>query len=577
MKRTYERKLIFSFLVILTVFTVGIVLFEQRRDRMYKTEALEERLDAYAGIANEYFEKHEGRKKAGDLLAILPGNIRLTVIGPDGGVTYDNLFGNVSTLGNHADRPEIAEARQSGKGSDIRTSASNSQPYLYYARHYGDHYIRVALPYDIQVRSFLKPDNGFLYFIAVMFVMGFVLIRIVGRRFGRSIRELREFSMAVRQNTTDSKAPRFPKDDLGEIGLQIVMDYNKVKQSESRLEQEREKLLQHVQSSAEGICFFNPDHTVAFYNGLFLQYLNSLSRNTVSVLDKLAGEEVFAPVMDFLKNRHNDNYFETHIARSGKEFIMRVNIFDDDSFEIILNDITNRENNRRLKQEMTGNIAHELRTPVTSIRGFLETVIDNDLGKEKERHYLERAYAQTKNLSELISDMSLLTKIEQGPGSFSKKAVRIADVTGKVKADLSEELRQKNISFDSFVPESLTVNGNDNLLYSIFRNLTDNVIRHAGSDVGIVINKYDEKEGRVYFSFADTGGGIADETQLSRLFERFYRVTEGRTRDTGGSGLGLSIVKNAVVFHGGSITAKNRPGGGLEFLFDLETGLEQGL
>jgi len=119
------------------------------------------------------------------------------------------------------------------------------------------------------------------------------------------------------------------------------------------------------------------------------------------------------------------------------------------------------------------------------------------------------------------------------------------------------------------IPDDLTVNGNQNLLYAVFRNLTDNVIRYAGENIKIRISMYNEDKDFYYFSFYDTGCGIANENHLNRLFERFYRINEGRTRDSGGSGLGLSIVKNAVAFHKGSITVKNRKEGGLEFLFTV--------
>ena len=568
MKNTFQRRLTLNFLLLFAIFTAGIVIFGQQSAKRYKTEALEERLDAFADLVSRYTARNA---PPDSLMALLPADLRLTLVAHDGTVTYDNLFADAAGLENHAGRPEILEARQKGTGTDIRTSTSNHRPYLYYAKYYGNATVRVALPYDEQVRSLLKPDRGFLYVILFLFVIGLVFIHWLGERFGKTIRELRDFSMAVGQNTPQITAPRFPKDEFGEISRQLVRDYNKMILSEQQLRREHEKLFQHVQSSAEGICFFNPDRTVAFYNGLFQQYLNTLNSNTIFSPEKLLQEEGLRPVSEFLDHRQGENDFEVRIARQGKEFLVRVNVFEDDSFEVILNDITHPEKTRRLKQEMTGNIAHELRTPVTSIRGFLETVLENDLPPEKERDFLAKAYAQTQNLSELIADMSLLTKIEQGPESFDKQRVRVAEVIEKVRADLAEGLRERHIVFESTVPQELFVRGNENLIYSIFRNLTDNVVRHAGENVRILIRHYDTRDGRACFSFADTGIGIADETQLNRLFERFYRLTEGRTRDTGGSGLGLSIVKNAVLFHRGGITVKNRTGGGLEFLFDLET------
>jgi len=209
---------------------------------------------------------------------------------------------------------------------------------------------------------------------------------------------------------------------------------------------------------------------------------------------------------------------------------------------------------------------------VTSIRGFLETVLNNKLDGAKQRQFLERAYAQTCNLSELIADMSLLTKIEEGGGLFDAGGVRIAEVVGKVFADTGDAMRENGITAEVEIPHDLMVQGNANLLYSVFRNLTDNVIRHAGAHVRILVRAEKERDGCVCFSFADTGSGVRDEDRLNRIFERFYRLNEGRTRETGGSGLGLAIVRNAIVLHGGTINVKNRDGGGLEFIFTLPAG-----
>ncbi|MCC6448200.1 MAG: two-component sensor histidine kinase, partial [Chitinophagaceae bacterium] len=128
----------------------------------------------------------------------------------------------------------------------------------------------------------------------------------------------------------------------------------------------------------------------------------------------------------------------------------------------------------------------------------------------------------------------------------------------------------KHIEMKWQLSDNLSLTGNANLLYSLFKNLTDNAIRYAGENIKINISLYNEDANFYYFSFYDTGIGIKEESHLNRIFERFYRINEGRTRDTGGSGLGLSIVKNAVFFHKGKITAKNRKEGGLEFLFTLK-------
>ena len=569
MNMTYQRKLTLSFLVIFVIFTTGVILFEQNQAYRYRTEALEEKLDAYAEMIHDcVVSDTTGGNALQCLVSTMPRDLRLTVINADGRVVFDNIA-DTGMLDNHSDRPEVAKAKTDGAAYDIRMSTSTNIPYIYYAKYFGNDFVRAAFPYDGKVQNFLKPNNGFLYFIICLFIIGLIFINYVGRLFGNSVKRLRDFASTTGNETPTNQVPYFPKDELGEIGQRIADSYTRLKESEQTLVREREKLLQHVHSSAEGVCFFRPDGSVEFYNGLFLQYMNTISDTVVSDNPAILQLNVFEPVRMFLASNINEQYFETHINEQGMEFLLRVNVFDDKSFEIVLNDITRQQKTRRLKQEMTGNIAHELRTPVTSIRGYLETVLETPLPKEKERDFINKAYKQTLALSELIRDMSLLTKIEETPGSFNFGNVNLKSIVNRVVAELEPAMQAKGTSLDDRLPEGLTIHGNESLIYSVFRNLTDNVINHAGEDVDITLSLRGERNGYAYISFADNGCGIKDKSKLNRLFERFYRLDEGRTRDNGGSGLGLSIVKNIIALHGGTIIAKERREGGLEFLFTL--------
>ena len=577
MIKKFHQKLIFCFLLIFAVCTIGIAVFEQHRARQYRKDALLGRLDTYAEIIAKYFSSENDYDSPENLLELLPGNLRITSIDYDGNILYDNVIADLSSLENHLDRPEMIDALNSGYGSSIRESASNNISYLYYAKNISGKIIRVALPYDEQVKFFLQTNDEFLFFITVVFLTGLAFIIYIGHYFGKAVRRLRDFSKILE---IDGVAiPKFSEDELGEICENIADSLRKIKENEKRLKEdekrlarEREKLLLHVQASAEGICFFNADRTVAFYNGLFLQHFNMISNHPLTIGKEISlDERFFNPMLMFLNQCIGEDYHETQVSRQGCEFLLRMNVFEDRSFEMILIDVTARENTRRLKQEMTGNIAHELRTPVTSIRGFLEILLNNDVGEEKKQEYLQRAFSQTQVLSELISDMSLLTKIDAKAQSLKMENLNILKIIKSVYEDTSVALEEKNIKFVCDVPEDIAILGNQNLLYSIFRNLTENVIRHAGSDVDIYIKMYEIKAGKAYFIFSDNGSGIEEEHHLSRLFERFYRVHDGRTRNTGGSGLGLSIVKNAVLFHGGTISVRRgKDDKGLEFLFSLQ-------
>ena len=568
MKLTYKKRLFLYFAIIFAVFTIGVVTFQQSQEKKFRTEALEEKLDAYAEIINAGLlnRSSDSLQIIDTIIQLLPQNIRLSLIDKQGNVLFDNSIKNISSLENHANRPEIIEALRVGKGSYLRTSASNSQEYLYYAKKFGNHFIRVALPYDIQTQRFLKTENAFLYFIIVLFIVMLLLIQAGTNRFSKSIKQLRDF--VISSSNGESLEFNFPNDELGEIGIKITESYRQLKESKKEVDSEREKLLQHVHSSNEGICFFSCDKKVEFYNGLFIQYLNILTDEPGSEPYSIFSDTTFLEMNQFILE-DKAIYFETLINKQGKTISLRVNRFEDKSFEITLNDITKKEKTRLLKQELTGNIAHELRTPVTSIRGYLETVLEQTLDEEKKKHFITQAFDQTIVLSELIQDMSLITKIEEAPQSFKKEEINIVQVLEKLKNDLSSSLEEKRIDMQWNISKDSSIQGNKNLIYSIFRNLTDNALHHAGEGIKIYINEYKEDNEFYYFSFYDTGVGILEENHLDRLFERFYRINEGRTRDTGGSGLGLSIVKNAIAFHKGTITVKNRKEGGLEFLFQL--------
>jgi len=527
MSLSYKQRLFLYFAIIFIIFTAGVVAFEQSRDKSVRTHSLEERLDTFAEIIHSALQGNNNHTEVLDsLIRLFPQNVRVSLIDRQGIVQFDNSIKDISQLENHSQRPEIILASENGKGTDIRISTSNNHKYLYFARKYDDRYIRVALPYDINTQRLLETDKTFLYFVVALLSAMLLLMNIIIKRFG------------------------------------------KLQESKKKTDLEREKLLQHVHTSEEGICFFTADKKVEFYNGLFIQYLNTVVDEPSSDLSVVFTDAAFDEMNRFL-SAGLGKYFETQIHRQGKIFSLRVNKFEDKGFEIVLNNITRQEKTRLLKQEMTGNIAHELRTPVTSIRGYLETVLEQPLDEEKKNYFITCAHQQIMVLSELMQDISLITKMEEAPKSFKMEDVNIYCLLQTLKDDFALPLQEKNINMQWNIPEELMVKGNQNLLYAAFRNLIDNVIRYAGENINIWINKYNEDKDFYYFSFYDTGCGIADERHLNRLFERFYRINEGRTRDSGGSGLGLSIVKNAIAFHKGNILVKNRKEGGLEFLFTI--------
>ena len=221
-----------------------------------------------------------------------------------------------------------------------------------------------------------------------------------------------------------------------------------------------------------------------------------------------------------------------------------------------------------LKRQLTQNIAHELKTPVASIQGYLETVIDNPhINEETKDQFLHRCYAQSERLTSLLRDISTLNRLDDGSDMIDFEAVDITLMVADIMKETALQRQENKMTVDNLLPEHIVVKGNRSLLYSVFRNLTDNAIAYAGEGTAITLEGK-EQGNKWHFIFRDNGQGVPQE-HLARLFERFYRVDKGRSRKMGGTGLGLAIVKNAVLLHGGTIRVTNLPEGGLKFEFTI--------
>ena len=222
----------------------------------------------------------------------------------------------------------------------------------------------------------------------------------------------------------------------------------------------------------------------------------------------------------------------------------------------------------RIKKQLTNNINHELKTPVAAIQGYLETLLANpslDAGRRTE--FLEKSCAQIERLRRLLSDVATITRMDEASQVIRKEPVVVNDLIAEVAEEMALKPAEQRLRVNVDFPERVEVVGNPALLSSIFRNLADNAAAYSGGR-DIYIRLLDNSPEACTILFADNGIGVSDE-HLPHLFERFYRVDKGRSRKLGGTGLGLSIVKNAVMIHGGTISARNRERGGLEFRFTL--------
>lgn len=408
----YKHSLWIFYTIIFLLFSSSVIVLELISEQNYKRSIILSRLDSYSVILSQTDDYET-------ILPLLPEDLRITILDATGGVTFDS-YESSNTLENHLQRPEVKDCLSKGSGNAIRTSETSHQKYLYYAKQYNTRIIRLAQPFEINLRHYFRPDWDILISIFLIF-------------------------------------------------------------------------------TALLLCFF------------------------------------------LLTERYNKKANEAEDKRI-----------------------------RLLKQQMTNNISHELKTPVSSIRGYLETLSEHpDIDAERRQLFIEKSYHQSLRLSELLNDISVINNIEEAPEQFSIEEVNIPAVINDILEEFSQKMAQNRQQADIVLPENLTISGNYGLLYSLFRNLIENSVKYAGEGCTIHLECSAQGEKFLHFVYSDNGKGVPEE-HLDHIFDRFFRIDEGRDSKTGGSGLGLSIVKNSVTFHHGSISAHLLKDGGLAFFFTLQ-------
>ena len=575
---SFSWKLFLLVISLFIVFALCFIAYQYQREKEYKVELLDMQLQDYnERLYMELRNQNETTwKQALDkyIARYVNKDLRITIIDLQGKVLYDN-FGDSLQMKNHIGRPEIQKTLKDGKGYDVRRlSETMGVPYFYSATLYDKFIIRSALPYNLNLLNHLSAEPHYIWFtITTTLLLAFFFYRFTAR-LGKAINQLREFAKRADKNEPIDMDSEFPHNELGEISEHIVKIYKRLRETKEALYIEREKLITHLQTSREGLGVFTKDKKEILVNNLFTQYSNLISDSNLEETEDIFTINEFKSITDFIdkmpkRPSNEEKRMSININKNGRVFIVECIIFQDLCFEISINDVSQEEEQIRLKRQLTQNIAHELKTPVSSIQGYLETIVSNEnLPHEKMMLFLERCYAQSNRLTRLLRDISVLTRMDEAANMIDMEKVDISVLVANIVNEVSLELEEKHITVVNSLRPKIQLRGNYSLLYSIFRNLMDNAIAYAGTYIRINISCFREDENYYYFSFADTGVGVAPE-HLNRLFERFYRIDKGRSRKLGGTGLGLAIVKNAVLIHGGTISAKNNQGGGLEFVFTL--------
>ena len=486
-------------------------------------------------------------EKDGDtyLKALSDTRYRLTLIAADGSVLYDTATG-AADMENHRERTEVKEALETGTGKSVRYSDTLLEKTIYVARRLKDGTVlRMSVAQNSVGVILLGMLQPFLVVLLCALVFSAVLANRLSKRIVGPLNAL-DLEHPLKNETYEELAPLLVRIDRQrkEIDAQVTA-----------LRQKQDEFTQITQNMAEGLVLLDSKQTVVSINP---------AAKRIFEVDATAGESFLcvdrsysmrAAIADALLAGHS----EISCEHGGRQYRVNVSRIESDGVMlgavVLVFDVTEQMRAEQSRREFTGNVSHELKTPLQGIIGSAELIASGMVKEEDLPRFVGHIRKEATRLLSLIEDILRLSQLDEGK-EMPREDVDLFAVAREVKTDLAAAAAAKNVTLSVSGGETV-LHGVRRLLYEILFNLCDNAIKY-NKDGGTVAVTVGAKDGICTLQVKDTGIGIPPEEQ-SRVFERFYRVDKSRSKASGGTGLGLSIVKHAVQYHGGSIALKSVP------------------
>ncbi|MBF0328751.1 MAG: PAS domain-containing protein [Nitrospirae bacterium] len=478
---------------------------------------------------------------------------RVTVIGLNGKVLGDSDRDS-SLMDNHLDRPEIKQALISGYGSAIRHSETLQYDFLYFASKAGSNFIRLSVP--------LKDINNSVNIlrIKIIGVVSFVLIITVvfvvwqTDHLRRLLKQVTNLSRALARGDITKRLFLEDAREFEEIAENLnEMSVNLQKLIEQHSEEEK-RLNVILKSIPDALLIMDSKGTVRLLSSASMKFFGDIEISGRPFIEVVRNRE-FSELVDKVRADNTSGFVEfrldypeeRHLSVSVSPFSYKEDELA--GYVAVFHDITMAVRLEQVRKDFVANVSHEIKTPVTAIKGFAETLLDGALDdRENALNFLRTIKSNSERINSLVDDLMTISKIELGVIRIDKTDVMLAEVSENVIMLFQDKAAVKGLSLSvSIKPELSEINADRNRLIQILTNLVDNAIKFT--DSGGLVFGADSENGNAFLFIQDTGIGIPAK-HLPRLCERFYRVDPARSRKMGGTGLGLAIVKHLVRAHG---------------------------
>jgi len=568
------------FLVVFGILFTG--LLQNNMSKASYVEDVQERLISSVKLMREGAKNYDDITSENGLLflekASESGSVRVTLIQDNGLVAYDSERDWLQ-MENHKDRPEIMLAYEGKIGISKRYSSTIGMDMYYVAISYNnagnDYVLRVALP----LSKIAEANKRTLIDIALVSLVGILLsIGIGGRvsqKITRPIKDLTAITKRVAGGHYDERIYIRSGDEMGELAHNFNVMSDEVNKKIMEIKERNVKTNAILSSMINGVIAVDNNKNVMFVNSSAEQMFNFKESDIVGkhILKVLRNNKLDDQIHNMISNnimmrielevdepeKRIFNLYSNPIVSSevGNEKIGVV---------IIIQDVTEMKKLENMRKDFVANVSHELKTPLTSIKGFVETLLDGAAEQSVVRDkFLGIIDVEVERLNSLIEDLLVLSEIEKNETVANYEEINILHSTKNIMEMLNGVAKARDISLMFHCEESLpTLLGSEGWFKQMVVNLVDNAIKYTneGGEVRVHLSKEDE---HIRLSVKDNGVGISEE-HLDRLFERFYRVDKARSRSIGGTGLGLAIVKHVVISFGGIIDVKSKEGQGTEFI-----------